>query len=132
MDGIRPKQQEAALTLHRIVYLGIQGGSSHTAVDRLGRYHGGRGTRRPKESYECVGVHSYLCLRKAKEENLEEFTSRLNMINGLVQRKLLRNPNTEKMIAGDFNRIPSPFMLRYRGSVHIFTKAATKAEGRPV
>jgi hypothetical protein len=44
-----------------------------------------------------------LCLRRTKEENLEELTSRLKIINGLVKSKLLRNLHTEVVIAGNFN-----------------------------
>ncbi|RYP74079.1 hypothetical protein DL769_004096 [Monosporascus sp. CRB-8-3] len=42
--------------------------------------------------------------RRAKEENLEELTGRLNWVNGSVQRELLRDPHTEVVIAGDFHR----------------------------
>ena len=44
------------------------------------------------------------CSRRTKEENLEELSSRLEMINGLIQGELLRDPHTEVVIAGDFNR----------------------------
>ena len=43
-------------------------------------------------------------LRKTKEENLEELFSRLEIINGLIQGKLLRNPYIEVVIIDDFNR----------------------------
>ena len=45
-----------------------------------------------------------LCSRRTKEENLEALTSRLEIINGLFQSELLRDPHTEVVIAGDFNR----------------------------
>ena len=45
-----------------------------------------------------------LYLRRTKEENLEALTSRLDKINELVQQERLRDPYTEIVIAGDFNR----------------------------
>lgn len=45
-----------------------------------------------------------LCSRRTKEENLEELTSRLEMINEMVQNELLRDPHTDVVVAGDFNR----------------------------
>ena len=45
-----------------------------------------------------------LCSRRTKEENLEELSSRLEMIKRLAQDELIRDPHTEIVIAGDFNR----------------------------
>lgn len=45
-----------------------------------------------------------LCSRRTKQENLEEHTSRLEMIDELVQNELLRDPHIEVVVAGDFNR----------------------------
>ena len=42
-------------------------------------------------------------LRRTKEENLKELFSRLEIINGLIQGKLLRDLYTEVVIIGDFN-----------------------------
>jgi exonuclease III len=41
---------------------------------------------------------------RTKEENLEELRSRLHAIDELVQRERLRDPHTEVVVAGDFNR----------------------------
>jgi hypothetical protein len=46
----------------------------------------------------------HLCARRTKEENLEELSSRLEMIIGLVERERLHDPHTEVVVAGDFNR----------------------------
>lgn len=45
-----------------------------------------------------------LNVRRNNEENLEELSSRVEMISKLVQDELLRDPHTEVIIAGDFNR----------------------------
>ena len=45
-----------------------------------------------------------LCWKRSKEENSEKLTSRLEVINRLVETELLRDPHTEVVIAGDFNR----------------------------
>jgi endonuclease/exonuclease/phosphatase family metal-dependent hydrolase len=39
-----------------------------------------------------------------KEENLEALSSRLEMIQELLQAELLRDPHMVVVIAGDFNR----------------------------
>ena len=44
------------------------------------------------------------CLRRTKEENLEELFSRLEIINNLIQGKLLRDLYTKVVIIGNFNR----------------------------
>ena len=44
------------------------------------------------------------CLRRTKEENLEELFSRLEIINRLIQGELLRDLYTKVVITGDFNR----------------------------
>ena len=44
------------------------------------------------------------CSRRTKEENLEELSSKLEIINGLIQGELLRDPHTKVIIVGDFNR----------------------------
>ena len=43
-------------------------------------------------------------LRRTKEENLEELSSRLEIINGLIQGELLRDLYTKVVIVGDFNQ----------------------------
>jgi hypothetical protein len=45
-----------------------------------------------------------LCSRKMKEENLEELSSKLEMIKRLAQDELIRNPHMEIVITIDFNR----------------------------
>jgi hypothetical protein len=67
-----------------------------------------------------------LCSRRTKEENLEELTSRLEMINGLVSNELLRDPHTEVVIAGDFNR-HNPLW----GGSHI-TSTSKQEESAPI
>jgi len=42
-------------------------------------------------------------LKRTKEENLEEFFSRLEIINRLIQGELLRDLYTKVIIIGDFN-----------------------------
>jgi hypothetical protein len=76
VDDVRAERQEAAPPPSQVVYLGVQRDGSHTAAGRFGGYHGG----------------------------LEALTSRLEIINGLFQSELLRDPHTEVVIAGDFNR----------------------------
>ena len=41
---------------------------------------------------------------RTREENLEELSIRLHAIDELVQRERLRDPHTEVVVAGDFNR----------------------------
>jgi exonuclease III len=43
-------------------------------------------------------------LTRTREENLEELGIRLHTIDELVQRKRLRDPHTEIVVTGDFNR----------------------------
>lgn len=45
-----------------------------------------------------------LKLIRTKDENWEALTSRLDMIKEAVQREQLRDPHTEVVVAGDFNR----------------------------
>ena len=45
-----------------------------------------------------------LCWKRSKEENFEKLASRLKVINRLIEKELLRDPHTEVVIAGDFNR----------------------------
>ena len=66
------------------------------------------------------------CSRRTKEENLEELSSRLEMINGLIQGELLRDPHTKVVIAGDFNR-HNPLW----GGSHIST-TLTQEESAPI
>ncbi|OCK75878.1 hypothetical protein K432DRAFT_408649 [Lepidopterella palustris CBS 459.81] len=63
-----------------------------------------------------------LSSRRTKEENLEELSSRLEMISRLVQDKLLRDPHTEVVIAGD-----SPVW----GGSHI-NSTASQEESAPI
>jgi len=41
--------------------------------------------------------------RRTKEENLEELSSKLEIINSLIQGELLRDLYTKVVIIGDFN-----------------------------
>ena len=66
------------------------------------------------------------CSRRTKEENLEGLSSRPEMINGLIQGELLRDPHTEVVIAGDFNRHNPP----WEGG-HIST-TLTQEESAPI
>ena len=45
-----------------------------------------------------------LSSRRTRDENLEELCTRLDTIRGLVEAERLRDPHTEIVIAGDFNR----------------------------
>ena len=66
------------------------------------------------------------CLKKTKEENLKELSSRLEMINSLIQSELLRDPHTKIVITGDFNW----HNLLWGGS-HIST-TLTQEESAPI
>lgn len=67
-----------------------------------------------------------LCSRRTKDENLEELSSRLDMIRGLVETEQLRDPHMEVVIAGDFNR-HNPLW----GGSHI-NSTASQEESEPI
>lgn len=67
-----------------------------------------------------------LCSRRTKDENLEELSSRLDIVRGLVEAERLRDPHTEVVVAGDFNR-HNPLW----GGSHI-NSTASQEESEPI
>ncbi|KAF9728557.1 zinc knuckle [Paraphaeosphaeria minitans] len=61
---------------------------------------------------------------RTREENMEELSSRLQAIDELVQRERLRDPHTEMVVAGDFNR-HNPLW----GGSHIDSTASQEESG---
>jgi hypothetical protein len=67
-----------------------------------------------------------LCSRRTRDENLEELKNRLDIVRGLVEAERLRDPHTEVVIAGDFNR-HNPLW----GGSHI-NSTASQEESEPI